>query len=85
MDGSSHLRRKRHKLEFLKKHKNFAENAFRDAVRLREKKESLKNSENINKLVHMARAALKYSPATNSDDIFWGLMKVHHELMGEKK
>jgi len=84
MLGDSHNRRKRHKLEFLKKHKNYAINAFRDAVRLRDKGQSLKTSENISNLVRMARSNLKYSEKTNSDDIFWALMKLHHEELEEK-
>ena len=85
MLSSSHVRRKRHKLAFLEKHKNFAENAFRDAVRLRAKGESLKTSQNIIQLVLMARRELQYSPKTISDDIFWGLFKVHHDTMGVKE
>ena len=84
MLSTSHVKRKKYKLKFLEKHRNFSENAFRDAVRLRGKGESLKNSENISKLVYMARKSLGYSDKTNSDDIFWGLMKLHHETMEGK-
>ena len=75
----SYARRKEHKLRFLKKHKNFAQNAFRDAVRLRDKGKSLRTSETIMQLVRMARTNLHYSDKTNTEDIFWSLMKVHHE------
>jgi len=77
-------RKKGHKVRFLKKHKNFAENAFRDAVRLRGKGLPLNNSENISKFILLARAELKYSDKTASSDIFWGLMKIHHENLEKK-
>jgi len=79
----SFQRRKADKIKFLKKHKNFSKNAFRDAVRLRDKGESLRTSENVVALVRMARNDLHYADSTNLEDIFWSLMKVNHELENE--
>ncbi|HUV84921.1 MAG TPA: hypothetical protein VMV86_04380 [Methanosarcinales archaeon] len=74
-------RRNRHKVEFLKKHKNFARTAFREAIRLREKGEDIRKSEPVTQLINMARIDLKYSPKTYSLDIFWGLAKTSHGLL----
>ena len=74
-------RRNRHKVAFIKKHKNFAQTAFRDAIRLREKGEDIRKSDVVTQLINMARIDLMYSPKTYSLDIFWSLMKVSHELL----
>jgi len=85
MLSSPGIRRNRHKIAFLKKHRNFANVAFREAEELYQKGEDVRKSSSVNNLINLARVELKYSVKTYSKDIFWSLMKANHKLLKEEK
>jgi hypothetical protein len=85
MLAKSGIRRNRHKIAFLKRHRNFANQAFQEAEELHQKGEDVRKASSVNNLINLARVELKYSVKTYSKDIFWGLMKANYKLLEEEE
>jgi hypothetical protein len=70
-------RRDANKIDFIEKHKNFVMKVFDEAETLIREGEEVRKSENVCKLISLARIELKYSPKTYSNDIFFGLLRTY--------
>jgi hypothetical protein len=74
--------RNRNKIAFIKKHKNYASEVFKEVDTLVKSDLDIKDSEIISDFIKLARIELGYSPKTYHKDILYSLKYTYKKVFG---